>query len=432
MFRFMERPIIPGFKTGEFSAFTIKCTDALSRPMCPELYLRSVNVLGDAEKEMLSIDVCREGINIMLPKTRHFIFMVRDLDPRGANILKQEMLAVGGEAAISYSAICDITKPTDCLLSGTERQFSIAMAKLRLQPFGLKSLAGQLEFGLLNLGRNRNRVLEPLALGRTLVMGILNVTPDSFSGDGVTDAKEAVRRAIQMEADGADIIDIGGESTRPDAAPVTTEEEAARVIPVIKSLAGELKIPISVDSRNPEVVEKALGAGARIVNLVGGLRDRKMSDILAKTDVPIILMHMQGEPGTMQKNPVYRDLMDDIVAELRKQVAEAEAAGIDPGRIILDPGIGFGKTAEHNLEIIRRLGEMRITGMPIMIGASRKSFIGKTLGGEPAERLEGSIASATAAAMNGADIVRVHDVRETVLAMRMADAIFNPSLRSIK
>lgn len=398
--------------------------------MCPELYLRSVNILEDAEKEMLAIDVCREGIDIMLPKTRHFIFMVRDLDPRGANILKQEMLAVGGEAAISYSAICDITKPTDCLLSGTERQFSIAMAKLRLQPFGLKSLAGQLECAMLNLGSKRNRALGPLGLGRTLVMGILNVTPDSFSGDGVTDAKEAVRRAIQIEADGADIIDIGGESTRPDAAPVTAEEEAARIVPVIQSLAGKLKIPISVDSRNPEVVEKALEAGAGIVNLVGGLRDRRMSEILAKTDVPIILMHMQGEPGTMQKNPVYRDVMDDIVAELRKQVAEAE--GIDPCRIILDPGICFGKTVEHNLEIIRRLGEMRITGMPIMIGASRKSFIGKTLGGEPAERLEGSIASAAAAAMNGADIVRVHDVRETVLAMRMADAIFHPSLRSIK
>jgi len=413
--------VLMGIYIFPLSIENIKSTPALSHPMSPELYLRSVNQLGTAESEMRGIDVCQEGIEIMLPKMRHFVFMVRDLDPRGANILQQEMLAVGGEAAISYHAISDISKPTDCLVSGTERQLGLAIRKMELQPFGLKILASELDMALRNiLSPPKPRTLN---LEHTLVMGILNVTPDSFSGDGVMDTEVAVKRAMQMELEGANIIDVGGESTRPGAPRGSTEDELARVLPVITALSGKLKVPISIDSRNKSVVEKALEAGASIVNLVGGLMDKELAQILGDAKVPVIMMHMQGESENMQDNPVYKDVMDDIISELRNQIKMALEASIEHSNIILDPGIGFGKTVEHNLKIIRRLGEMRILGMPLLIGVSRKSFIGKVLGGEPDERLEGSIASSVLASARGANIVRVHDVIETVRALKMADAI---------
>lgn len=333
------------------------------------------------------------------------------------------MLAVGGEAAISYHAISNISKPTDCLLSGTERQFGIAMRKLEAQPFGLKLLASELDCAVRNITCPKSMSFGPLKLDRTRVMGIVNVTPDSFSGDGIKDTGAAIEKALAMEKDGADIIDIGGESTRPGADPVSPKEEMARVIPVIKALSGKLKVPISIDTRKPEVAEAALKAGASIVNLVGGIRDKKMPKLLARKGAPVILMHMQGEPSNMQDSPQYRDVMDDIVSELRAQVKIAVEAGIDPRKIAIDPGIGFGKTAGHNLDIVRRLGELRIMGMPILIGLSRKSFIGKVLDSEPDDRLEGSLAGAVLAAANGADIVRTHDVRETVRAARVADAV---------
>jgi len=373
---------------------------------------------------MEDIGVCKEGMDIMLPKMRYYVFMVRGLDPRAANILKQEMLAAGGEAAISYHTICDLTIPTDCLLSGTERQFELAAAKMAAQPFGLKSLSAELECAIRNLGQCGSRKVGPLELGkRTLVMGILNVTPDSFSGDGITDSQSALARGLEMASQGADIIDVGGESTRPGAEGPTTEEELARVIPVIKALAEKCDILISVDSRNPAVVEKALESGASIVNLVGGIRTPEMADLIAKFDVPVILMHMQGEPDTMQQNPRYGDVVDEIISDFRRQISDAVAAGINPEKIILDPGIGFGKTPVHNLEILNRLGEMRILGFPIMVGLSRKSFIGKILDADERNRLEGSIAGAVLASEKGTDMVRVHDVAETVRAIRVADAI---------
>ncbi len=391
--------------------------------MCPELYLRKASLPEGIGEGMKAIGVCREGTDIMVPKMRHFVFMARDMDPRGANILKQEMLAVGGEAAISYHAISDISKPTDCIISGTQRQFEIAIRKLGAQPFGLKWLASELDCAIRNLTCPGPRNLGPLNLERTIIMGIVNVTGDSFSGDGSTDAATAIGKALAMEMEGADIIDIGGESTRPGAAPVSRDDELARVIPVIRGLSGKLKALISIDTRKPEVAEAALRAGAGIVNLVGGLRDRKMAELLAGTGAPVVLMHMQGEPANMQDSPEYMDVMDDIVSELRAQVRTAADAGIDPRNIALDPGIGFGKTVEHNLEIIRRLGELRILDLPILIGASRKSFIGKVLDADAGDRLEGGIAAAVLAAANGADIIRTHDVGATARALKLADRI---------
>lgn len=396
--------------------------------MTRKIYIRSGTASDVIAREMREIGVCEEGVGIMVPKSRHFIFMVRELDPRGANILKQEMLAVGGDAAISYHAITDWTKTTDAHIIGTERQLGIALQKLRTQPFGLKELSVEMEKGLGYLAKPVMSILEvagkELTVGeRTLLMGVLNLTPDSFSDGGkFLDTDAAVKRARTMLAEGADIIDVGGESTRPGAEPVGVEEELDRVIPVIKALANHEAL-ISIDTRKPDVAAKAVDAGAGMINLVGGIRDAAMTRTVAEKGVPVILSHMQGEPATMQNDPSYRDIMDDIVDDLGGQIDLAVVSGIARERIIVDPGIGFGKTTQHNLEILRRLSELTILGAPILIGTSRKSFIGKITGAEVDDRLEGSLASAVLAVAKGADIVRAHDVRETSRALAVADSI---------
>ncbi len=255
---------------------------------------------------------------------------------------------------------------------------------------------------------------------RTYVMGIVNVTPDSFSGDGVTDPETAVAQASQMERDGADLIDIGGESTRPEtwAGPgLSGAEELARVIPVVERVATAVRVPISIDTYKAEVAERALAAGASLVNDVWGLRrDPEMAATVSRTGAPVVLMHNKPGGG-------YRDLMGEIAAGLLESVELARAAGIPENRIIIDPGIGFGKTREENLEIIRRLQELHRLGFPMLIGPSRKSFIGKTLDLPAGERLEGTAAAVALSIANGADIVRVHDVKAMVRVARMADAI---------
>ena len=265
-----------------------------------------------------------------------------------------------------------------------------------------------------------------LALGeRTHVMGILNRTPDSFSDGGrFPDADAAVGHALSMMGQGADIIDVGGESTRPGAEPVGTAEELERVIPVIEALSAK-GAPISVDTRKPEVARKALEAGAGMLNLVGGIRDDEMGKVAAASDIPVILTHMRGEPKNMQADPQYDDVMDDIVDHLAAQIKTCTGHGLARGNIIVDPGIGFGKTVDNNREVLRRLGELRMLGAPVMVGTSRKSFIGKITGAEVGDRLEGSLASMVLAAAWGADIVRTHDIRETKRALAVADSILH-------
>jgi dihydropteroate synthase len=270
-----------------------------------------------------------------------------------------------------------------------------------------------------------------LPLGQwTLVMGILNVTPDSFSGDGVFDTDAAVARAWKFVEDGADILDIGGESTRPGSQPVPADEEMRRVLPVIERLIAQgFPLPISVDTYKPEVARKALEAGACIVNDIYGLRQPGMLELVAQFKPAVVIMHMQGTPQTMQLNPTYTDCVREISEFLQGQAEKAIAAGLPKEKIIVDPGIGFGKTVEHNLEILRRLSEIKALGYPVLIGTSRKSFIGKVLGIEvPAERIWGTAATVAVAIANGADIVRVHDVREMVQVARMTDAILGRKL----
>jgi dihydropteroate synthase len=255
---------------------------------------------------------------------------------------------------------------------------------------------------------------------RTYVMGIVNVTPDSFSGDGVTDLEMAVAQARQMEQDGADLIDIGGESTRPEtwAGPgLSLEDELVRVMPVVERVAATVKVPVSIDTYKAAVAQRAIAAGAALVNDVWALRrDPQMAATVAATGVPVVLMHNKPGGG-------YHDLIGEIAASLRESVELAHAAGVTDDRIIVDPGIGFGKTREENLEIIRRLPELRQLGLPLLIGPSRKSFIGKTLDLPAGERLEGTAAAVALSIAGGADIVRVHDVKAMVRVARMADAI---------
>ena len=267
--------------------------------------------------------------------------------------------------------------------------------------------------------------------GRTLIMGVLNITPDSFSNGGAfLDTQAAVARALQMERDGADILDIGGESTRPSAQPISVSEELSRVLPVLEALRGKLRIPISVDTQKCEVAEAALAAGAEMVNDVSALRtDPRIAEVCRDARVPIVLMHMRGTPGTMQQGPFARDVMRDIMAGLRKAMSRARRAGIPKSQILLDPGIGFGKTHEQNFEILARLPEFARLGCPTVIGTSRKAFLGKSLArpGEaslpPDRRLLGTAATVTASILGGAHIVRVHDVAEIASVARVADAI---------
>ena len=265
-----------------------------------------------------------------------------------------------------------------------------------------------------------------LKLGqRTLVMGVLNATPDSFSDGGLFGSPEAaVERAKEMVAEGADIIDAGGESSRPGADLVPDEVEMDRVLPVVEKLANTVDVPISIDTCKSSVARRALDAGAGIVNDISALRgDPNMASVIADAGVPIVLMHMQGVPKDMQRHPHYDSLIHETISFLRARVRAAMAAGISPNQIIIDPGIGFGKTVAHNLEIIRRLRDFRSLGKPILIGTSRKSFIGKVLDLPVDDRREGTAATVAAAITNGADIVRVHDVREMARVARMTDAI---------
>src|SRR5271155_3258553 len=269
-----------------------------------------------------------------------------------------------------------------------------------------------------------------LALGeRTLVMGVLNVTPDSFSDGGIfLDAEAAVEQAVAMERAGADIIDVGGESTRPGSLGVSAETELGRILPVIEKLRGKIRIPISVDTSKAEVAEAAAAAGAEIVNDVTALRnDPRIAEIVRRRKLALVLMHMRGKPRTMQKTPFARDVLRDVADGLRHAVAVARRAGIAKSQIVLDPGIGFGKSWEQNCELLARLPELARLGFPLLVGSSRKSFIGKALGGAPeTTRLWGTAATVAASILGGAHIVRVHDVCEMARVARVSDAIVNP------
>ncbi len=257
-------------------------------------------------------------------------------------------------------------------------------------------------------------------------MGVLNTTPDSFSDGGkYYDTEKAITRALEMAREGADIIDIGGESTRPAAYDVSEDEEMRRVIAVVRAISKKIEVPISIDTRKAAVAESAIKEGASIINDVSGMKhDPNMAKVAARNNVAVILMHMKGTPRDMQSSPRYRDVVADIIKSLKESIGIARHAGVKEKKIIIDPGIGFGKTVEHNLEILNRLDEFKALGRPICVGTSRKSFIGKVLNlKDPNDRLAGTIATSAISVMNGANILRVHDVRQGCSTAAMADSI---------
>jgi dihydropteroate synthase len=261
---------------------------------------------------------------------------------------------------------------------------------------------------------------------KTHVMGILNITPDSFSDGGLHfDTSTAIEQGIRMVSDGADILDIGGESTRPGSAPVSLDEELRRTIPVIEGLAKKVAVPISIDTYKAEVARQAIAAGASMVNDISGLRfDHEMPEVIAHYRVPVVIMHIKGRPREMQQNPQYEALIPEIMDYFRISIRLARKFGIPDERMILDPGIGFGKTFDHNLEILNNLEQFTLLEKPLLVGPSRKAFLGKVLGDVPArDRLEGTAAAVAVSIMKGANIIRVHDVREMARVAKVVDAI---------
>lgn len=388
---------------------------------------------------MQDIKVDSYGIKIMLPKTITYLVRLNSISCIEANILKQEMLSLGADVAITKDALTGKAKKTDCLMMGNLSQFNQLTQKLNKQPFGLDRLAMDLSRAIAKYQKDKfsiNLGKYKLNLGlRTLIMGIANLTPDSFSGDGLYQStvhnvwQSTVNKIIEyvqkLIDDGADIVDLGGESSRPGAKPISVKEELRRTIPIIKKIAKKIKVPISIDTHKPEVARRALDNGAVIVNDITGLKNPDMLKVVAKYKAGVIIMHMKGNPRTMQKNPVYKSLIEEIVEYLDKAIDRAVKAGIDKDKIIVDPGIGFGKTCEHNLEILKRLSEFKVLGRPILVGPSRKSFIGNILNVGPEARIFGTVSACVLAAKFGANIVRVHDVKQVKEALKVTNAILN-------
>lgn len=372
--------------------------------------------------------VSNEGIRLMSNKALFRAVRVMDIDVRAANILKQEMLSRGGEVATSREVYMLGPGKADCLIMGTLTQFERLLPKLKQQPFGLRALAASIEAAL----HNFDEVLPAGPVGldlaeAPLLMGVLNVTPDSFSdGAAYGGLETAVTAALKMVEEGAALIDVGGESTRPGAAPVGLEEEAARVLPVVRALAPQLPGRISVDTYKAQVAAQALQEGAYMVNDISALRmDPQMVDVVRDAGCPVILMHMQGEPRNMQENPQYGDVVGEVYAFFVERLNWAVDHGIREENLLVDPGIGFGKTTEHNLELLRNLAAFRSLGRPLVVGTSRKRFLGEITGVMvPAER-DGATAATTAlAAREGAHILRVHGVAVNVEAARVARAVY--------
>ena len=383
------------------------------------------------QKEFKRLGVHREGMRRMLPKSRFFVVRVDSINARQANVIKQEMLAAGGDAAVPYGALNFEPGPLNVILLGTLKHYERFVEKMKIQPFGLDVLARKLVDALRNFRfppQKLSTARAEIDLCRPLVVGILNVTPDSFfDGGKYFDFEKAIMRAEQMVEEGADIIDVGGQSSRPGSSPVSEDEEKMRVLPVIRELSKRLKIPISCDTYRPGVARSAIEEGATIINDIYAMRyEKEMADVISTARCAVVLMHMQGTPETMQKNPQYSDVIGEIFSFFEERLEYALNCSIPFEKIIIDPGIGFGKLVEHNLEIIQRLREFTTLGRPIMLGVSRKMFLGRIAGNVgPEARMPPGIAACVVGYLKGAQLFRVHDVKEMRMALDAAAAIEN-------
>ncbi|HEV2519890.1 MAG TPA: dihydropteroate synthase [Thermoplasmata archaeon] len=358
------------------------------------------------------------------PVSVHLDRVPKELVP----LLQREWRGLAGRMSVVREGAAGAGATTSLILTATGRAYREVLPRLRASPAGLSDVANSVSQALAHRFGRPARPLpglrHPITLGgRTLIMGVVNVTPDSFSDGGrFLDPDAAARQARTLVEEGADLIDIGGESTRPGAVGLDPTAEWERLGPVLERLGTGLPVPISIDTRHAEVAERALEHGAEIINDVGGLREPSMRALLSRTQAPAIVMHMRGDPTTMRSNLVYDDLRGEVYAALADACERVRSEGVHMDRLLIDPGLGFGKSPAQDFELLDHLAEFRSLGAPIVVGASRKSFLGWALGGAPAaERLEASLAAAVAASLRGADIVRVHDVQPTVRALRIAD-----------
>jgi dihydropteroate synthase len=387
----------------------------------------------EAEAEFKNIGSTAEGAKIMSEKFVNLAVRVDGVQNKAVNILKQEMLARNGDVAVSKNVLYSSAEKSDVIIFGSEKSIISLTDKIRLQPFGLGALSAELGVFLNNHQKNKSKNILKVAnkdlglVGETVIMGILNMTPDSFfDGGKYPKFNDACEQADKIANEGARIIDVGGMSTRPGSKPISVNEELERTIPIINYIKKNHDILISIDTFRSEIAENAIKEGADIVNDISSLTlDERMKLVVAQSGAGIILMHMKGTPENMQDKPAYDDVISEIYNYLATQVKVALNAGIKQENIIIDPGLGFGKTPEHNFKIIKKLSDFKSLGYPVLAGASRKSFTGLHLKLSPEDRLEGSLAAAVLCVLNGADILRVHDVKETIRAISIVKATQN-------
>jgi dihydropteroate synthase len=388
-----------------------------------------VEELAEVARELERTESDPEGVALIARKGRTLLVRVDDVSLKASPLLKQELLAVGGDAAQARGIADHSVERSVVVLAATLGQYRRAVPKLERQPFHLGDLGRAVELAIANFSRRSPRTVRgphrSVVLGdRPRTMGVVNITPDSFSDGGMYLAPaDALSQAERLIAEGADVLDLGAESTRPGATEVTPEAEWARLAPVLGALHAKVATPISVDTRHPEVAHWAADAGADWINDVGGLRDPEMRRVVARGGVAVITMHMRGEPGTMQSATSYVDVRDEVYGALATSAEQAIADGIAPEKILIDPGLGFGKTGAQSLELLDHVGEFRSLGYPVVVGASRKSFLGAATEDAPVDdREEASLAAAVLAALRGAELLRVHSVRATVRALAIVQA----------
>ncbi len=387
--------------------------------------------LDDARAELKKINVSSQGVEVMATKAITAVIKLTDVKIGAANILKQEMLSLGGDAAVARGVVNGAVEKSDVILLGNSSKIKKLIKKLGYQTiFGLPKIKEDLQALLKELYKIEKKALNlngtKMIFDSTKIMGILNVTPDSFSdGNQYFNIDKAVERVRTMINEGADIIDIGGESSRPGSQRISLDEEYKRVIPVIKEIRKFSDIPISVDTYKAGIAKDAIEAGANIINDISALRfDEAMTDVLKENkNVPVILMHMKGTPENMQKDPHYEDAIEEILEFFKERIDFCVNNGIEKDRIIIDPGIGFGKRQEDNLIVLKKLEEFKCFGVPVLLGASRKSFIGKIYDSSPTERLEGTLATTAKAHFANIEIVRVHDVAANKKLLQTLKAI---------
>jgi len=393
----------------------------LSKETAKTIYPLNLNSPERIKRFFKKIEVDPAGIRVMTPKFQFKTFVIKNLDNRAAAILKQDILSIGGEAAISGKVLWFEMGQNDVFVSGTLKHLKLLAEKMKKQPYNLKAIGEELERQLSDTFDYSNLLVKLNARSYPLIMGILNRTPDSFfDGGRYSNVDLALKRAEEMIEEGADIVDIGGESTRPGSKRVDAKEEFKRVLPVLKQIKKRFKTPVSIDTYKSEVAKDCLKEGADIINDISfGTMDKKMFETVAEFNCPYIGMHIKGTPENMQKDPEYNDCVFEIREFLNKRSEIAIQCGIKRENIIIDPGIGFGKKDEHNLEILRNIEAFSSLGFPVLIGASRKSMFGRLLGLDVDKRLSPSIAVAVYTTLQNVFILRVHDVFETKKAVEI-------------